>query len=337
MKKILFITTQYRVGERIYPIFPSLSEEYEIHLLLLYQMNPSHKWPGNFDIRTLFHKKYSKYFTKVIFSIKDINYNEYNLILCDDNRLTKKWGSGHIYNNKKCLMVGCNHGNTDGNYINVYHNKAFDKCFVFGNKDKYPHTLLGGIPANDGLKKYISEEKKHILVICNILGNHPSKNAFRISFDEHFFKECGLVELQQKYKKEVVIKLKSRNNGEGYEQEINYLKSILPKDLKYKILVDVEDDNLLISQSFMVISAPSTLAFKPIQLQIPTAIIKDSGANGCFYDFIGFTELKKENILETLETLLLKPDIDFIKNNVEGGLNFNSTKIFINQLKNLIR
>ena len=80
MKKILFITTQYRVGERIYPIFPSLSEEYEIHLLLLYQMNPSHKWPGNFDIRTLFHKKYSKYFTKVIFSIKDINYNEYNLI-----------------------------------------------------------------------------------------------------------------------------------------------------------------------------------------------------------------------------------------------------------------
>ena len=146
-----------------------------------------------------------------------------------------------------------------------------------------------------------------------------------------------MVELQQKYKKEVVIKLKSRNNGEGYEQEINYLKSILPKDLKYKILVDVEDDNLLISQSFMVISAPSTLAFKPIQLQIPTAIIKDSGANGCFYDFIGFTELKKENILETLETLLLKPDIDFIKNNVEGGLNFNSTKIFINQLKNLIR
>ena len=51
MKKILFITTQYRTGERIYPILPSLSKEFEVHLLKLYQMDPSHKWPGSFDIR----------------------------------------------------------------------------------------------------------------------------------------------------------------------------------------------------------------------------------------------------------------------------------------------
>ena len=337
MKKILFITTQYRVGERIYPILPKLSKSYEIHLLLLYQMHPSHIWPGNLDVRDFFHKKYSKYFTKTILSIKDINYNEYNLILCDDNRLTNKWDSGNIYKNKKCLMVGCNHGNTNGNYINAYYKKAFDKCFVFGNSDKHPHTILGGIPSNDALKKYISEEKKHILVICNILGNHPAKNSFKISFDKHFFNECGLVELQQKYKKEVVIKLKSRNNGKGYRQEMEYLKSILPSNLKYKILVDVDDDNLLISQSFMVISAPSTLAFKPIQLQIPTVVVKDSGANGSFYDFMGFTDLNKDNIIKTLETLLQNPDIDFVKNNVEGGLNFNSTEIFINQLKNIIQ
>ena len=40
MKNILFITTQYRVGERIYPIIPFLSKIYNVDLLRLYQMNP---------------------------------------------------------------------------------------------------------------------------------------------------------------------------------------------------------------------------------------------------------------------------------------------------------
>ena len=67
-------------------------------------------------------------------------------------------------------MIGCSHGNTDANYVNIHHNKAFNKCFVFGEKEKQPHTILGGIPSNDKLKKYSSEEKKHILVICHCLG-----------------------------------------------------------------------------------------------------------------------------------------------------------------------
>ena len=58
MKKILFITTQYRVGERIYPIIPYLYKNYELDLLTLYQMHPSHKWPGSFDLRSLFSLKY---------------------------------------------------------------------------------------------------------------------------------------------------------------------------------------------------------------------------------------------------------------------------------------
>ena len=334
MKKILFITTQYRTGERIYPIIPSLSKEFEVHLLKLYQMDPSHKWPGSFDTRILFDKEYLKYFTHIIPTINDIYYNEYDLILCDDNRLTKKWNSGYIFKNKMCPMIGCSHGNTDANYVNIHHNKAFNKCFVFGEKEKQPHTILGGIPSNDKLKKYSSEEKKHILVICNFLGNRHCE--FKISFNKHFFNECGLLELQKRYNKKIIIKLKSRADEGGYKHNISYLNSILPKELDYEILVDVEDDNLLIAQSFMVISAPSTMAFKPLQLKIPTAIINGSGQTGLFYDFKGLVELNSNKIISTLEDQIINPDKDYILNTIEGGLNFNSTEVFVKKIKKLI-
>ena len=165
--------------------------------------------------------------------------------------------------------------------------------------------------------------------------NNEAKAA-GIPFNEHFFKECGLVELQQKYNKKIIIKLKSRADEGGYKHNIKYLNEILPKELDYRILVDVEDDNELISKSFMVISAPSTMTFKPIQLQIPTAIIKGSGQTGLFYDFKGLVGLNKNEIVNTLEDQLINPDKTFILNTIEGGLSFNSTEVFVYQIKNLI-
>ena len=51
MKRILLITSQYRVGERIYPIIPHLAKEYNIDLLKVYQMADNHKWVGDIDMR----------------------------------------------------------------------------------------------------------------------------------------------------------------------------------------------------------------------------------------------------------------------------------------------
>tara|TARA_R110000824_G_scaffold118242_1_gene270480 strand:+ start:3726 stop:4733 length:1008 start_codon:yes stop_codon:yes gene_type:complete len=335
MKKILFITTQYRVGERIYPILPNLSKDFEIHLLKLYQMHSSHTWPGSFDMRDIFNKKYLKYFIKTIPTINDIDYNKYDLILCDDDRARN--GVEQIYKNKKCLMVGCSHGNRNLNpnewHAVKHHKIAFDKCFIFGKKELLPHAIPGGIPSNDKLNKY-SLEKNHILIICNFLGNRHCE--FKISFDKYFFKECGLLELQQKYNKKIIIKLKSRADEGGYKHNIKYLNEILPKNLDYEILIDVEDDNKLIAQSFMVVSSPSTMTLKSIQLKIPTAVIKDSGQTGLFYDFKGFVNLNKEEIINTLKNQFDKPDKDFILNTIEGGCKFNSTEVFINQIKNLI-
>ncbi len=128
-------------------------------------MHPSHKWPGSFDVRIFFNTKYLKYFTKIISTINDINYDEYDLILCDDDRARN--GVELIYKNKKCLMVGCSHGNRNLNpnewHAVKHHKVAFDKCFTFGKKESLPYSIPGGIPSNDNLKKY-SLEKKHILI-----------------------------------------------------------------------------------------------------------------------------------------------------------------------------
>lgn len=335
MKKILFITTQYRVGERIYPIIPHLYKNYELDLLTLYQMHPTHKWPGSFDLRSLFSSKYLSYFKEIYMSLSDINLKKYDLILCDDDRARN--GVEKIYKSKTCLMVGCSHGNRNLNHNEwhaIKHYKiAFDKCFTFGKKELLPYAIPGGIPSNDKLKKY-PLKKDHILIICNFLGNRYCE--FKVPFDKYFFKECGIKELQRKYNKKVIIKLKSRADEGGYKHNIEYLSKILPKELNYEVLVDVEDDNELISKSFMVISAPSTMTFKPIQLQIPTAIIKGSGQTGLFYDFNGLVELNNNEIISTLEDQLINPDKDFILNTIEGGLNFNSTEVFINQIKKLI-
>ena len=42
-KSILLVTTQYRAGERIYPIIPHLAKEYNIDLIKLYQRHPKAK------------------------------------------------------------------------------------------------------------------------------------------------------------------------------------------------------------------------------------------------------------------------------------------------------
>ena len=140
MKRILVITSQYRVGERIYPVIPLLAEKYKLDLLKVYQMNPAHRWVGDNDLRTLFDKNYLQFFSEAFYD--SCSSSNYDLILCDDNRLTPKTGLDKIYKNKTCLMIGCTHGNGDNPYLTEGYKTVFDKCFVFGNKHKKYETSL---------------------------------------------------------------------------------------------------------------------------------------------------------------------------------------------------
>ena len=100
MKRILFITSQYRVGERVYPILPILASEYSMDLLKVYQMVNDHKWVGDKDMRLKFDRDYLHLFESVFEHTCDVS--KYDLIISDDNRHTSKTKLATLYNQKKC-------------------------------------------------------------------------------------------------------------------------------------------------------------------------------------------------------------------------------------------
>jgi len=340
MSNILFITTQYRSGERIYPIIPELSKQYNLDLFKTYHMHPTKgKWGGNIDGRKVFDITYGQYFTNCYSELRDINFEKYNLIISDDCRLQS--GMGEIYQKRKCLMIGNAHGNNRFNYHVINYQKCFDGCFVFGEKEViHQHLIPGGVPSNDKLKEYQNIEKKHILLITNFLGNKPTYTdpcGFHfLPMDKNFFDSLRLLDLQKRYNLPIKIKIKSRENGD-YKEDVNYIKNLLPLKLDYEIIIDVEDDNLLIAQSKIVIGHPSTMMLKPLQLKIPTAMFKNYGygdEGSCIYKNCNqLIELEYNQMIKTLEST---PDLQFIDKTVMGGLDFNSTDYYIHYIKQIL-
>jgi hypothetical protein len=340
-KSILFITTQYRAGERIYPIIPQLAKDYNLDLLKIYHMHPqTGKWGGNIDMREIFDKKYKEYFSSVFTSIDKINFPKYNLILADDCRLQS--GLGEIYNKRECLMIGNSHGNNAFNYPIINYQKCFDGCFVFGLKEiTHEHLIPGGIPSNDELIKYKDIKKKHILIITGFIGNKPTyqdPTGFKfLPFDRYFFDNIDILKIQNIYKKPVIIKVKSREN-DSYQETIEYLNSILPKDLKYEVIFDIEDDNKLVAESEIVIGAPSTLSLKSIQLNIPTILIKNYGysieGSSLYKNYEHLIDLDHDQIIKTLSNSYNYSN--FILETIEGGITFNSTFYYINYIHQIL-
>jgi hypothetical protein len=329
MKRILIVTIAYRVGERIYPIIPELAKDYTIDVLRIYQMHPDFKWPGTYDMRLYFEEQFNKYFNKIFFNKEDINYSDYSLIIYDDCRINN--GGDWIYKQAKCPVISCSHGNGDNMYLHNIH-KVYDKLFLFGKQEvTEPFIVAAGIPSNDKLFNYKNIDKKHILIIVNFLEHHQNV-PFKKS-NQKFFNTIDLIDLQKTYNKEIIIKLKSRYNNGSVSSDRDFLSKVLPKELNYKVVVDTIDDNLLIAQSEVVIGAPSTLMVKPLQLKIPTAMIKGYGQIGIFKNYNGLVELNKEDIRNALQ---YKITDDYISNLVEGGVSFNSTKVFIDNIKCLL-
>ena len=103
---------------------------------------------------------------------------------------------------------------------------------------------------------------------------------------------------------EKIVKLKSRADHPDSQSDFDYLDNILPSDLDYEVIMDIEDDNKMMSDSFIVISAPSTLAFKSIQKGIPTVLLNGYGQIGNFYDFKGVVDLNTQKIFDEIERQL---------------------------------
>ena len=152
-----------------------------------------------------------------------------------------------------------------------------------------------------------------------------------------YIKRLGLVELQREFDKKVVFKIKTRHNNPSPQDDINFMRSIIPKDLDYEILMDVEDDNLLMSNAFFVISPASTLTFKSIQQGIPTILIKEAGVLGHFWDYRGLVDLDTQQIFDEIERQYDEgKQEEFIKDTIEGGIDFTSTEKYINNIRGLL-
>ena len=135
----------------------------------------------------------------------------------------------------------------------------------------------------------------------------------------------------------VVIKIKSREDHPEAQEDFDYLNSILPEDLDYEIVMDVEDDNKLISDSFVVISAPSVMAFKPIQKGIPTVLLDGYGQTAGFHDYNGLIKLDKQKIFDEIERQYHNGrEEEFIEYTIEGGIDYTSTKKYIEAINNIL-
>ncbi len=344
---ILFVFSIPRISERLFPLIPKLNElGYNLDLMSINQFSEAVGWYGDNDPRERFYNNYDRYFSKKYDSYHPckIDYSKYDLIILDDCRLRN--GLDFIYKSKRktSIVIGQTHGNSDKMYISDNHKKVFDYCFVFGeseiemnSKVDRKYLLDIGIPSNDILKEY--KEKytvpKHILVIVNFLGNREC--PYKEKFDKEFLKKTNYKKLGDMLNLPFIIKLKSRFDESGYKHNLEYLKEIIKDDFKYQVVVDSEDDNKLITESACVFSPPSTLALKPIQIGIPTFIQLKSGAVGLFKKWPFISNTPHRSILIDSNTKKFDRYVieSFVKQTLTGGIEFNSTEIAINKIKEL--
>ena len=341
-KKILLLFSNHRVAEKLWPIIPKLSKEYTLDLFLVGLYSFETPWIGDIDEREVTINKYESYLNNVIIgpgvkyhgdnitkSLESyVNLDEYFLVLFDDNREMSEFNIPEFYQScksKNIKVIGNSHGNEDKSPNAI--GKSYDYAMNFN---------IGGIPANDTLKN-LQLNQKHILIITNFLGTRSNlKNAFNwlnVFFDEHFLYECGALELSKKYNLPIKIKIKTRLDYPDYTNEISYINSFCNGE----VIANTDNIDQLIADSAIVISAPSTLAFKPIQLGIPTVLIKGSGAIGAFYNYPGLVDLSKQQIFDNLQMQINHGKFkNFIKNSIAGGVDFNSSDIYIKKIKELL-
>lgn len=367
-KNILFITTAYGTGNIVYPILPKLSKNHNVDVLNLFQMSKHTVWKDKWELdpRIKFRKMCddnnitSIHAPKVIIN-KEVNVktymkwrehiddsikrNHYDLVLIDNNTHWKRMGLGNIYQHfveQGIPYIACPHGNKD--YVKAKFLKRvgrlYDYTFVFGEKEKREickvdrkragnaHRLLpAGLPASDKLKDY-PRTNSHILLILNFTKKPPKggQTAKQKAFTIDIFKHLKLAKLSEEYNCPIIIKEKYRL----YYEDLSLRKALKKYKKIVKFMSVCEDDNKLMADAVCVISAPSTLTFKPVQLGVPTVILNRFGMNGNFSDFPGLMNPDPKKMRESFKWQKDQGRLtDFISETMIGGIEYNATDIYI--------
>ena len=345
-KKALFLLTNHRVAEKILPVISKLSEYYDVDALLVGLYSPLTPWIGDLDERTVIQEKYGSYINNIIAGpgiqfhgdkVTDhihnyVDIKSYSCVIFDDNRPLPEFNVPTFYQHCKrhnVPVIANSHGNEDRPHR--AEGVAYDRRMILGKKEKriFQNGILGGIPVNDSLRDK-TLNPKHILLITNFLGRHrDGAKLFSNCFDERFVAQSGLVKLSEMHKLPILVKLKTRLDDKDYKANERYVQDRLPCE----IISNTLDIDTTISESALVISAPSTLSFKPIQLGIPTVLIKGAGAVGNYFDYDGLVDLNEKDIINSLESQTKTGRCEeFIEATVTGGVDFNSTQCYVDSL-----
>jgi len=346
MDKILFVATIFRCGEKVYPILPLLAKEYEVDILLHNEMRREFRWPGPKDPRPSFYNECNRLGLKIIKDHRFASFDNYDLVFIDDNFCKGSLGLPDISRKAKAAnlkVIGCPHGNHEFSRMSKFINwDVLDYTFVLGSKEqsrmfggKFSERMIpGGIPDNDCLVD-CKRSNSHILVIPGYLPSQnrskKNKNGYE-PFTEKLFLKSGILELQQKYGLPVIVKEKTRSKK-------NLKKSLgcLEKYDGVEVIMDHDDINGLISSSKVVVGSPSTLCFKSIQVGIPTVLLKGSGMVGNFYDYKGLLDIDSGLISDELDRQFSNGrDEDFISRTLDGGIDFNSSNIYMNKIREIL-
>ena len=347
--KILFVTSIYRTGKNTYPILKPLSLRHDLSIFFVGQMNKSTPWFGTSDPRPKLYSfckennlpqhhspEYGEISRDIIYKmLQKIEAENFDLVLFDDNRIVKDMGSGFIYDYLKdrgIKMMACPHGNNNYDWV-CTSNKL--KLFVFGPKDvrslncDKSKLICGGIPENDALRNYKHKPEHILFIVSNISLKYKTLLGFRC-FTPQIIKETGVFDLAKSEGCEVIIKCKSRYPHK--KQTIQDFDCL--SDLPATMVFDAPDEEELISKSKYVISCCSTLIFKPIQMGIPTVILRDFGSVGSLVGFSGLCSPDEKSILSTLERQVNEgKQTEFIEDTLTGGLDFNSTEYYLSAIE----
>ena len=319
-------------------------------------------WFGTADPRPTFLKKCKKQGAKVIMGpsnvavskdyrnpklARAINWSKYDLVLLDDNMAKGGWGTRmlcKLARKHNIPVIGSPHGNSEFKKISLQADigDIFDYSFVFGHKERrmlrkggIANKLLpGGIPANDILANY-KRRNKYILIIVSYVTKCSMKRNVNgyLPFTEHTYLSSGIADIQQKEGLPVIVKEKSR-----FKKGLDFsLKGLEKKYAGVSVVMDHPDNNRLVADAAVVISSPSTLCFKSIQMGIPTILLRNFGMIGNFYDFDGLTNCNKSDVLKAYNRQKKRGlDKEFIIDTLEGGIDFSSTQIYLKHIDNIM-
>lgn len=362
MKTIVFLSTLHRSAKRFIPVLENLSKDFEILILNVGQASDKTNYSdsksyqekikkfktiNSIGIKSQVERNNKKYTDDLIRIYSSLDFKNISCVILDDTRDKNK--ENFLFS--KCFkegipVIGNSHGyqefKTNKTLFDSNCRKAFNYFFAFGKNEKDALVKTGcdenlifyaGIPENDRLEKVKNQKSNdYILVITNFLMPHQCSGNFR-SYDKKVLQQLNLLELQKKFNKKVIFKIKHRLNTD-INLEIQNLKSNIPEKLDYEIIVNCDDEDDMISKSLCVLSYGSTLALKAIQLGIPTAIFKNLGISENFKeypyvfsvgdDYSSMFDIDKEKINK------------FLDNCLEGGKTFTSTVVYSSKVREIV-